>query len=246
MGRSLQRRRRNPGATAWIHRHRWWLLAAGAAGAGVFAWPYLEADVPQWLPLNRLTGGAKVDDTDAPAGDIARDENGEPLSPAFLASQAGVSQDTYSLARAIRSEAGSRSDLERAAVAWCIVNESRRKGRSITQQVTLGTFGGGYFGSQNLGGRYVSTRYAPRTKDLTLATEVLEGTRPDPTNGAVRFFNPSLQDRLVRLGTSKYTKGSQQVLDNWRAEGFEAAPVPGIDPSSFIVFRYVGKGALTS
>ncbi len=244
--RALQRRRRNPGAD-WIQDHGWELLGAGLVlGAVGIVWPLLDRDAPQWLPINWLTGGAKVDDVDASdAGWIEQE-------PQALADAAGVDLETYSLARAGRSEGGA-SKGKRVAVMWAMMNHARRaNGGDITATVTgpAKAPAPGLYGAQNIphgkGGaaRYVSTRFSPRTEDITLAQQIQAGEISDPTRGSEFFFEPALQELLVASGETGYSAGAQTVINRWKANGYEPVHAPGA--LGVLFFRKASAGSLTS
>lgn len=231
MRRGFMRRRRNPDAADRTiarlgvpPRHaRTAKIAAGLLLLGVGA--YFAPEV-----YDRMTYGPKTKgDRDAPANDYLHVESAQ------LAKAAGVPVDVYSLARTLRSEAGRRSQAERIAVAWAVRNHAKRLGKTITATVTGGTKGGGYYGSQNLGGRYVSTRYAPLKADLDLATAIMGGSVGDNTGGAERFFAPKAQDKLVALARPGYTKTAAMVRAQWEKEGWRVHGIPGVDESDFVV-----------
>jgi hypothetical protein len=242
--RALQRRRRNPGAADWLQAHRWELLGAGAVVVAGVVWPYLDASAPDWLPINWLTGGARLDDIEAPkAGWID-------TPPQALADAAGVDVETYSLARAMRSEGGT-SEAKRIAVAWAMLNHARQEnGGDITATVTGPAKAPkpGLYGAQNIpkslglgAARYVSTARPPRKEDVTLAQRIQAGEISDPTHGAEFFFEPALQDQLVSAGTPGYSAGSQAVIDRWTKSGYATLHVPGA--LGVLFFR---RGSLTS
>ncbi|MBV8982251.1 MAG: hypothetical protein JO086_15215 [Acidimicrobiia bacterium] len=211
------------------------LIGVGLLGAAAFALPYFEADVPQWLPLNRLTGGPKVDDQDIASGQWLA------VDPAQLAASAGQPLNTYSLGRAIRSEAGSAPAAERTAVGWAIWNHANaHNGGDVTASVTNGP-AEGFYGAQNIPhavgevARYCSTRFAPRQSDLDLAQQIIDGTVADNTAGGEYFFKPGLQDRLVKAATGGYRQSAQAHIDSMVRGGYEVFRPAGT--SDFIVFR---------
>jgi len=236
MRRGSKRRRRNPDAADRAltrigvpQRHRTIAkVAAGLLVLGVAA--YFSPNV-----YDRLTYGAKVDKSNAPKGSIVE------TPPVTLAASAGVPVETYSLARTIASEAGLKlaNAAERQAVGWVVINHARELGKSITDTVTAGK-GAGFYGHQNIGGRFVSTAIAPRTADLELADDLLSGRLPDNTAGATHFFNPGLQDYLWKRATGNYRKSAQDVFDSWIADGYTPMDVEGVNPAKFVVFTKAG------
>lgn len=220
------RRKRNPPDGA---RRAFVGTLGFAVGAGLL-W-YLFAD--------RVRYGAKVGE-DAPSGKWL------PVSPRKLADRAGVHVDTYTTAAIMRSEAGSGPEAERIAVAWVAKNAAKRGGRSVTAYATRARVpvikmvngkpvktgkwkdgkSAGFYGPQNIEARKVSTRLAPRTRDIELATEIANGEHPDPTGGATNFIHPKAQSALV--GKKGYRLGTQKIIDRWRVKyGLHPRKVPG-------------------
>jgi hypothetical protein len=228
----MVRRRRNPPA---VREALGAALALGLLGVAAY---YGAPEVIEPI-VSRIKYGSKLGpDADARTGFVN-------VLPATLAKQLGVQLEVYSLARMIRSEAGSAGAAERRAVAWVARNNARSRGISLTQLLTAG--GGvaaGYYGKQNLGGRYAATGQAARQGDVDLALQVLGGTLSDNTDGALHFFNPALQDKLFASNAKKYTKNADAVIASWTAKGLEARTVAGTNPATFLVF--VQGKALTS
>lgn len=145
--------------------------------------------------------------------------------PQLLASSEGMDLETYTLARVIVSEAGTKSRDVQAAIAWAVVNESARKGMSIFQRTTLTRDRGqtGKFGSQyhpiTQDNRYVSTAKDPAQAHMSLAREIADGKITDPTDGATQFFEPALHDQLHAAGRPGYEKTAAEVLASWTKKG---------------------------
>jgi hypothetical protein len=118
------------------------------------------------------------------------------------------------LARILRSEAGSGSPAERAAIAWCARNRAAKQRRTIFQMVCEP-----HCGPQSENGgrlRPFSSAKAPTREDLDLAEAVLRATlSADPTGGATSALVPALQDRLVAEGAPGYTKTYEEVRARW-------------------------------
>lgn len=156
------------------------------------------------------------------------DTNGDIVeTPTDLAAAASaflgrdVSVSAYALARNIHSEEASSSQATQAAIAWVAMNVS---GGDIVGLLTRdkNAHGVGRFGVQT--GRWASTKSDPYEGDLEVAEAVLSGTYPDPTNGAVHYFRPTLQDILFNQG--KVTKTADQIETSWGGDGYT---VPGVD-----------------
>lgn len=156
------------------------------------------------------------------------DDNGDIVeSPAELAAQASqvvgrdVNVNAYALARNIHSEEASSDSPTQAAIAYVAVNVSHG---DIVGLLTRdkNPSGVGKFGHQS--GRWASTAADPYESDLQIAETVLSGNVPDPTNGAVHYFRPTLQDILFNEG--KVRKTSDQIEADWGGQGYT---VPGVD-----------------
>jgi hypothetical protein len=249
MRRLGQRRHRNPDAADRVlsrlgvrpRYHRAGKVLGALLVFGVAA--YFSPDV-----YDRLTHGARLP---GPAGAQAPDGGLLYEDPITLASSAGYPVEQYSLARAIASEGGGKyaNAAERQAIGSAIMNYARAKygadGAPITRAVTEGA-GTGYYGAQNAGkGRYVSTRFAPRARDLDLADDLLTGRLGDNTGGATHFFNPGLFAVLIKKSTKNYTKTWQDVHDAWLRDGYEFRAIDGVDPDHFVVaFKASGLAGL--
>jgi hypothetical protein len=119
--------------------------------------------------------------------------------------------DVEALARVIRSEVGTESHQHRLHVAWSVRNLAREHGRSIVQLACSPC------GPQQRG-RPVSSRQAATDADRELAREVLAASQTlDPTGGATHFIDPTLQDRLARMGAPGYAGNPYaSVARRWR------------------------------
>lgn len=117
--------------------------------------------------------------------------------------------DRTALARVIRSEAGSQTWAERAAVAWVVRNRARREGVGIAALVCTPRCG------PQGRGRPFSSRRPPREEDQVLADAVLAAPRSsDPTGGATSAFEPELQDRLAWEGRPGH-RPAAEVRARW-------------------------------
>lgn len=160
--------------------------------------------------------------------------------PSELAEQAGTDVDTYSLARTIASEQETKSPsaAELIGVACVVVNEARARGLTVTDLVTSSSVGGGLYGSQSVGPRYVATSKDPYERDITIASGVLDGSIPDITHGARHFFSPATQDILHSRDEIKY-KSSDDVDAKWRSEGYLPVVIDDVDDSRLRFYRKV-------
>jgi hypothetical protein len=150
-----------------------------------------------------------------------------PGSPSSLADAAGLDVETYSLARVIASEEGRSSVATKIAVGWAVKNYCDKHGRSITTQVTnaVTPSHSGRYGTQrdleegtpkyNASDRYCSTALDPYDQEAAIAAGILDGSIPDPTDGADQFDRPAGE------------KDPDQVAANRIASGAELVDVPG-------------------
>jgi hypothetical protein len=146
-----------------------------------------------------------------------------PCDPRQLASQAGVDDETYALARGISSEEGPSSSGTKAIVGWAIKNEASRRGVSIFSLVTHATLGAhsGKYGTQrnieegttgyNGSDRFISTAQDPYDGDIAIASGVLDGTIPDVTGGANQFDRPSGESNPDAVAAKRVAAGSEPV-----------------------------------
>ena len=148
--------------------------------------------------------------------------------PTDLAAAKSVDVETYSLARAITSEAGNEPIEVRYAIAWAIKNEGRRRGLSLLDLLTYTRERGvtHVYGSQyhelSGDGRYASTARDPSDVDLAIAADVISERVADPTYNASRFFQPMVQNRLYAQNHPGYKRDAQAVLQQWESEGWKA------------------------
>jgi hypothetical protein len=160
-----------------------------------------------------------------------------PGDPDALAASAGVDVETYSLARTLASEEGGSDKLIKVAVAWSVLNYSRKRGRSVTAQVTRANdsnHAGSYGTYKNIDpaspeqgspDRYASTALDPYADDAQIANAVITGSVADPTGGADQFDRPGGE------------KDPQYTYNKRVAAGAVAVNVPGIDPSEIRFWR---------
>lgn len=162
--------------------------------------------------------------------------------PRVLALAAGVSDNVYALASMMVSEAGGDLLLQ-IAVGHVAVNEARARGTSVFRLLTRAGRRDGvtkqfdphesndFYGPQNVGPRYASTKLAPTAAALENAAEVLSGAVPDPTDGARQWDAPGAQDSLLGKAAG-YLKSSAEVAAS-RSKNNELVMVPGITSTRF-------------
>jgi len=167
--------------------------------------------------------------------------SGDPVvneDPGTLAKMAGVDIQAFTLATVISSEHGSESNEVQQAVAWAVLNEAKRRGKSVFDVVTAGKFPGRY-ARQSVGGRYVATMSPPYQRHLINARMVLSGKIGDPLKGGTKFFSPKTQDILNKRDPSKW-RPSAVVLADWKKSGNIPISVLNSDPNVVTFFTRVG------
>jgi hypothetical protein len=164
------------------------------------------------------------------------------VDPHVLALKAGCSDNVYALASCMQSEGGGNR-LLRIAVGWCARNMADRRAISVFKLLTragkkdkaTGTFGvhpsNGFYGPQNVGPRYASTRLAPSKEAIKDAADVLADDVDDPTNGANQWDAPGVQDSFLNK-VAGYSKSAEEVARE-RTKSSDLVMVPGITSTRF-------------
>jgi len=187
--------------------------------------PSLPVDVGLAV-LNVFTRGKKLSQSTLDAnGDCEQSVDDLARQAADTLGIADTSVEGYSLARMLASEEESATADTKAALAWVAVNVSNSRDTSITALLTddINDHGQGKYGHQ--AGRWASTATDPYEGDWNVALNVLTGATPDPTGGAVHYYRPTLQDKLLALG--KVKSSAAEIDAQWGGNGFT---VPGVDP----------------
>ena len=192
------------------------------------------------LVLLLVFGGSRMlgddDKTPAQRGRDAPDGGYLAVPPTQIAAEAGVDVDVMTGGRIIRSEAGGAHENERAATLWVALNQVRRWETSLTEGACRGNKGPGYYGAQNAGGRWISTRQSAHADDLALADSIVSTGYPnDPTGGATKFLHVSAQEALHERDPARY-KAAAAVIADWLADGYQPREVPPVSPARFLVF----------
>lgn len=177
------------------------IIGVGILAVGGVAYAYFR---------NRGESIASGSDPDDPSD---ADSSGDSLDPGDTgAPSAG---DIEGMARMLASEAPlpNYSIDERVAICWCAINWANRTKRSIEKIMLPPHHQKGY---------WCSTFQSPSQTDTDLATEILNGGgqyATDPTNGAISFFEPKVQDAAVKTGAAGITKTADQIRSKWENEG---------------------------
>lgn len=169
-------------------------------------------------------------------------------SPQDLATEVGVSLDQHALATMLSSEVGDESEDVKTAHAWVAVNAARDAGKSVSSLLLAaknvahqGTYGsqGDLTRTTSTGvhpaDKYASTRQAPHEDDIGIAGNVLTGAVPDQTQGSIQFDNPSLEDKLFKMGRT--TIDGAGLAAKRQSEGKVAVFIDGLDPTKFRFWR---------
>lgn len=152
---------------------------------------------------------------------------------------ASRAEDIESLARVMHSEWASGTDFERTVIAWATLNEATAHGLNVTAYVTRPF---DTYGSQEEGRPVSSARVPPASSSSwTIAAQILDGTIPDPTGGATRYFDPTTQDamheRWLRGETAVRYLSSEEIIAKWTGEGLQAFTLPGTRGDQLVLFR---------
>lgn len=157
-------------------------------------------------------------------------------SPDVLTQQAvrvvgrDVDRDSYSLARALRSEAGEESDTSKLYRAHVLINQSNGRGLTLTQLALAHTNPDrdGRYGRQ-IGAAFATTQ-DPYVRDLELAEQAR--SESDSTGGAIQFSDRNAFG--VQAGTTNW---SNHVVQR-ESEGKTGATLVGAPDS--LVFWWRG------
>lgn len=202
----------------------------GASASAQFAYPSFATDRPV---------------TNAPVGP----DGFVRADPRALAAQAGVGVETYTLARFLASEHASGTPLEKAVIAWAILNKAHQRGSSILRMATTVVHGprgdktvwdSGLYGRQDMqawkpgANRYAATARDPTAQDIYVASMVLGNAWPDVTRGGDQFFDPRTQARLHERDPATYDTPAE-VVARWTRDGRQVRRIPGTDPSRLLV-----------
>jgi hypothetical protein len=165
-----------------------------------------------------LVGGAVV------AGILFLRRRQEPAAAAAPAAGGAdgpqAADDIDALGRVITSEADRYTERERRAIAWTVRNRARRRGVSIARLVCYPSCGAQGPIGKGYPARPFSTARAATATNLALAREILAAPQSaDPTGGALAFFEPKVQDKLVQQGRPGYRLTANDVREKWIREG---------------------------
>jgi hypothetical protein len=159
--------------------------------------------------------------------------------PMLEANRKNLPVEVLSLARAMQSEES--GTLPRTAVGHAVKNHANTLKLSITALVTTTSKKSdgshafpevrGHYSQQRFA-KYCSTFAAPTDATIDLARRVIDGSVADPTGGAEKFDNPTLQDLLAKASpydeeTKKGYHTSEEILAKRTLEGYTAVAIEG-------------------
>jgi hypothetical protein len=126
-----------------------------------------------------------------------------------------AADETEALARVITSEAARYSLAERTAIAWTARNRARKRGITLVRLVCSPC------GPQGPGRPFASSRPAT-AENVRLAREVIAAPQSaDPTGGAVAFYEPAVQDKLVAENRRLIAAGQPPKYPGYRLDSAE-------------------------
>lgn len=197
------------------------MLALYAASAVVALFLLARLPVKLYEPTHLLPDGTVSVDGQSPA------------DPRGLAFGLDMTDDAYSLARMVASEAGGLPEIAQIAVAWATKNYVRARGRSFVGVLTAATHGPkGFFGQQSQG-RYASTARDSTSTSRSIAESVIRGSVTDPTDGAQQWDSP----RAYKDWDGNSSARAEQVAASRMNDGDELVTVPGVDASIIRFWR---------
>lgn len=152
-----------------------------------------------------------------------------------------LSLDAYSLARNVRSEAGSGSLPEKVAMAQVAINRMRAQGKTISQMTMRD---GRWYAQQSGQNPSVATSKDPSWEDIVIAEMALWGIFEGWADGAVLYYSPNDQDGLYRAGRVKDDRWA--IYERWthdwgsRTDGYAwVGPLPGVNHNEQFLMRPV-------
>ncbi len=150
------------------------------------------------------------------------------------------SKNETDLAKLIVTESGGLSRVTQTAVGWTVRNRMIRNGTAQVDHAWHGYQHG----------------KAPTAAAILIAKGILDGTIPDPTDGATHFYTPKIMPKEGEDTTGVDVSGGLEsvpgVVDddgkavkNYRpgfASTFTEKTVPGVPPAIFKFYQQPGNG----
>lgn len=151
--------------------------------------------------------------------------------------------DVYSLARNIRSEAGSGSISEKVAMAAVAMNRMRDQDKTMSQMTMRN---GTRYARQSGQNPSVASSQDPRWEEIVIADLAMRGTFGDWVRGAVLYFSPNDQDGLYRAGRVKDDRWD--IYERWSSgwgsstNGYAwIGPLAGVNHNEQFLMRKLKK-----
>ena len=115
-----------------------------------------------------------------------------------------MSSDLDALTRVVYGEARNQSDEGQRAVAWVVINRTKKSNKSIKEEATKKYQFCCYSGDMK--------EENARQKAKSIAKDAIDGRSQDPTGGATHFCSTSLEDPwgvspCITIGNHKFYKG---------------------------------------
>lgn len=209
------------------------------------SWQFFFSVAPVAAVVEKLGVGVVGDDIPEDNLGVVR---ASPETLLFSANQdlpSPIDLDTYTLARAIRSEHGRSSRTLKTWIAWAVRNEARRRRTSVHNLSTKSRARtSGLYARQRTDARYIATNVSPRGDDVEVARDVLRAPQSsDVTKGATNFFSPRTQDALFARAqrgdpklVGRITRDADGVRFTWLSRGLVSRGTPPGVPEDEIEF----------
>jgi len=177
----------------------------------------------------------------------------EPMAAQLVAAVAGLggTEDSYTLARVIASEAGNLAMIAQLCIADAVLNECAAAKVSVLHKVTTPgaaypLANAGYYGEQRT--RWCASRVDPKEAHHEVAKVALGNRALAITRGARRWISCKVQDGGSQNG-KPLAYDAVGIVKKWGGEGwewigdlFDPLGVELFDPYSQCMFKLVGAG----
>lgn len=151
--------------------------------------------------------------------------------------------DVYSLARNIRSEAGSGSIPEKVAMAAVAMNRMREQDKTMSGMTMRD---GTWYARQSGQNPSVASSKDPGWVEIVIAYAAMAGAFGDWARGAVLYYSPNDQDGLYRQGKVKDDRWA--IYERWTSgwgsstNGYAwVGPLPGVNHNEQFLMRKLKK-----
>lgn len=155
-----------------------------------------------------------------------------------------LSLDAYTIARVIRSEAGSGSIPEKVLMATSTIARAALDGDPISK---IAMKDGKRYGKQSGTNPAVASSKDPTWEEIAIAEMALTGVFGGFGGGATHYFSPRIMDAWHKDGRTKDRWGTYATwTDGWGSSKWGYAwvgPVPGIDHNEQFLMKRVPKNS---